>query len=88
MPRPFRVLCEKGGIPLTYPGWDLSSEEVPRISRTANYTPRTPSNVRQKPGHQPGQVFNKPVMDEIKNSVANNGSNREPKASLEAKYSK
>src|SRR5258705_86434 len=34
------------------------------------------------------RVFNKPVMDEIKNSVANNRSNGEPKAPLETEYRK
>ena len=32
------------------------------------------------------RVLNEPVMDEVKSSVANDGSHREPKAFLEAEY--
>lgn len=34
------------------------------------------------------RVLNEPVMDEIKNSVANDGTDCEPKIPLEAEYTK
>ena len=79
-------------------GWDSTD-----LSRLGFETRRAPAHQAQRRPHpknhikrqaetgppiRHSQVFNKPVMDEIKNSVTNNGSDCEPKTPFEAKYSK
>jgi hypothetical protein len=56
----------------------------------ANAPPKITSNAKQKPGHQRGtpRVFNQQVMDEVKNSVPDNGRDNQPTVSSEAEYGK